>query len=90
MVHHTHDHTFTAMNYAEEQAQEIIERFNKAFDKSLQLQAKKDAYKVKDRNYWELMDKLDKAQTRCRYIDTQLKDHLLKIKPNFYEQIRIY
>lgn len=90
MVHHTHDHTFTAMNYAEEQAQEIIERFNKAFDKSLQLQGKMDALKEKNRQYWELMDKLDKAQTRCRYIDTQLKDHLLKIKPYIYEQVRIY
>lgn len=78
------------MNYGQRQAMEIMERYNRAFDRALQLRSKKESYKKTDQQYWQMVDKVEQAQARCRLIDRELQDHLKTIKPNIYEQVRIY
>jgi len=73
------------MNYLEP-IQETLETYQIAFDRCLQLQEKREKLKKCDWEYWSLVDKIEKAQTRCRHLDAQLRDYLYKIKPSIYEQ----
>lgn len=75
------------MNYGYRQAQEIMERYNRALEKSLALQTIVDKLPKKSMAYWDYKTRLSRAQRCCVYIDKELQEHLMSIKPQIYEQV---
>lgn len=75
------------MNYGYRQAKEIMERYNRALEKSLALQTIVDKLPKKSMAYWDYKTRLSRAQRVCVYIDKELQEHLTIIKPQIYEQV---
>jgi predicted amidophosphoribosyltransferase len=75
------------MNYGFRQAKEIMERYNRAFEKALALQTIVDGISKKSPAYWNYKTRLQRANRVCTYIDKELQEHLTIIKPQIYEQV---